>query len=194
MDGRARSRAARSKAICAMPSRAASSSCIYQPFIDVADRQRSSASRRWCAGSIRARPDPAGPVHSARRGNRPDRAARRMGAAAAPATTRRGWPRRHHGRGEPVAGPVPAGRAVRRSSASALQNSGLRAGSGWSSRSPNPCCCERALENHAFMRAAQEPRRRARARRFRHRLFVAQLPAPRSRSTRSRSTSRSLPT
>ena len=85
----------------------------------------------------RARHDPAGRVHPGRGGDRPDRAARRMGAAQG--LHRCGVvARRHQGRGQPVADPVDepeprAGRGQR-----ARRRRACRRG-GWRSRSRNRC-------------------------------------------------------
>ena len=72
--------------------------------------------RRWCAGSIpELGPDAPGALHPARRGDRPDRADRRVGAARglrarrAPGSRRR--PRAGRGLGEPLGAPVPRRRA-----------------------------------------------------------------------------------
>ena len=57
-------------------------------------RRASSASRRWCAGTTRERGlVAAGRVHPARRGDRPDRADRPLGAGARPAGSCAAWQR-----------------------------------------------------------------------------------------------------
>ena len=91
------------------------------------DRQRSSRLRGAAAlAPSRARHGAAGRVHPARRGDRPDRAARRLGAArglrrggALAGTIRR--------RGQPVAGAVQRPQSGRRPSCSALAASRLAA-------------------------------------------------------------------
>ena len=54
----------------------------YQPT-SASTTGASPASRRWCAGTTRPRAGRTGRVHPARRGDRPDRAARPLGAARA---------------------------------------------------------------------------------------------------------------
>ena len=111
----------------------------YQPLIDVAQRRGRRLRGADALESSRARPGRARRVHPGRRGNRPDRAARRLGAQA-------GLPRRGglagqaDGRGQSV------GRAVPQSDAGAVGGVGARPvrargrrGSSW--RSPRPCCC-----------------------------------------------------
>ena len=74
----ARRAPARSRPTCAARSSATSCALHYQPIVDLGRRARSSASRRWCAGSIPSRGLVAARrVHPARRGDRPDRADRR---------------------------------------------------------------------------------------------------------------------
>ena len=53
----------------------------YQPIVDVSQSTDRGASRRWCAGTIRSAARFRRELHSARRGDRADRAARRVGAA-----------------------------------------------------------------------------------------------------------------
>ena len=73
--------AARSRRACAARSSAASSCCTTSRR-STSRRGASSASRRWCAGSIPSSGLVApGRLHPARRGDRPHRADRRMGAA-----------------------------------------------------------------------------------------------------------------
>ena len=81
----------------------------YQPLVN---RRRPAHHRLRGAAALepsRARHDPAGRIHPGGGGNRPDRAARRMGAAQG--LRRRGdLARRHQGRGQPVADPGDATR------------------------------------------------------------------------------------
>ena len=104
--------------------------------------QRNERSRRRGAAAL-ASPasaaDPAGGVHPARRGDRADRAARRMGAAQACTEAAR-WPEPRQGGGQPVAGAVqqPQPRHDGRRGARRVRPA---ARSGWSSRSPKRCCC-----------------------------------------------------
>ena len=89
-DGRARAGAARAGDRPARRDRERrASSSYYQPLIDLATGRITGfeALLRWHAS--RPRPDLAGRVHSGRRGDRPDRAARRHGCCGRPAPTRR---------------------------------------------------------------------------------------------------------
>ena len=150
---------------------------------------RSSASRRcvrWHAP--RARPGRARRVHPDRRGDRPDRPARRLGARARPAAragrlaARRR--RRHRAcrstcRRAQLAQPdLAAHRRARRSRAA-----GLPAGALSLEITETSLMERRRARRCEALRALQALGVRARARRLRHRLLVARLPPAASRST-----------
>ena len=111
----------------------------YQPQINLATNELVciEALLRWTHAE-RGPVPPVG-VHSARRGDGPDRAARRMGAARG---LQRGGAlaRADQGRRQPLAGAVPQPRARHHGDACARRRAALRR-AGWNSRSPKRCCC-----------------------------------------------------
>ena len=131
-------------------------------------------------------PMPPGDVHPARRGERADPAARRMGAAQACSRPRSGPVVIVAVNLSPVQFRTTTWSAL---VARVLAETGLPP-RGSSSRSPRaPAAGHGRDAGHAD--AAQGAGRAHRHGRFRHRLFELALPAAASRSTRSRSTSRS---
>ena len=185
-----RATAARSSAICGRRSPTASSSLEYQPQVSTATA-RSSASRRWRAGIIRCAARAARRLHPDRRGERPDRRDRRMGAA------------RSLSRGRVLAARRCRSPSTSRRCSSAaatcsrlvqtvLQETGLAPDAARARDHRRRADRERRAR-HRDAEAPQGARRAHRAGRFRHRLFVAVAICSPSRSTGSRSIAPSSP-
>ena len=135
----------------------------------------------------------AGRVHSARRGDRPDRADRRMGAARRPASEAAQLADADQGRGQPLADAVQEPQSGADRGRWRWRTPGCpRAGS--SSRSPSRVFLQDNDDDARDPARAAQPRRAHRDGRFRHRLFVARAICAASRSTRSRSTESSCAT
>ncbi len=165
----------------------ANSTLVYQPQINLATNRGRRDGGAAALESSDARHRTAGRVHPAGRRNRPDHAARRMGAARQPAPRRR-------------AGPIRIKVAVNLSpvqfrnrgfvsdgDAGALAARDFRPG-GWNWRSPRRCCSRTTRRSSRCCISCASSACRDRDGRFRHRLLVAELPALASRSTSSRST------
>ena len=170
----------------------------YQPQRRPAAPARSSAPRRWCAGSTRSGawccPDA---LHPARRGDRPDRADRRMGAA-------RGLP--------PERAPGMDARAASRAWSRSTSRRASSARKAWCARVSrileetrlDPRLLEMELTESmvmhnvdaaiATLQGLKSLGVAAVGGRLRHRLLEPLLPARTCRSTRSRSTARSCAT
>ena len=99
-----------------------------------------------------------------------------MGAARRPAPRPRPGPAQHQDRGQPVAGPV----QHRGAGAVVIAGAGAHRAcrpTGWSSRSPRRRCCRTPTRCSTTLHELQRARRAHLDGRFRHRLFVAELPA-----------------
>ena len=171
--------------------RATSCALVFQPLIGLKENRITclEALLRW---DQRAGQHLAGRVHPGRRRNRPDRADRRMGAArglqhAVDLAGRR--PRR----GQPLGGAVQEQAALRDRGRACSRETGLPP-----TRLELEITESLLLDDNEHDAADAAPAAGARRPhldgRFRHRLFVAELPAQRSRSTRSRSTAPSCAT
>ena len=137
----------------ALPVRSALSAVLRRP-----DRPQARCRGAGALASSDARADPAGSVHSACRGDRADRAARRMGACGSACDDATSWP-------------ADIKVAVNLSPVQFKQAESVRCHrsrrceipdcrrSGWKSRSPNPCCWSARAENHAFMERLKQHRR-----------------------------------
>ena len=111
----------------------------YQPLVNLETKRGQRLRGAAALEPPGARHDLAGRIHPDRRGDRADRAARRMGAEDG---LRRGGQvaRSHQGRGQPVARAVEQPQPARPWSPRRSSNPACRRTS-CSSRSPKPCCC-----------------------------------------------------
>ena len=151
--------------------RCASSALIYQPLVDLQSRAHHRLRGAGALAASRARHGLAGRIHSGRRGDRPDHADRRMGAAHAPAA-------------RPRAGrTTSASRSTCRRCSSRSRNLVTTVMSALATSRPAPRRLELEITETLLLRrraaSAGDAARAARARRadldgrFRHRLFVA---------------------
>ena len=149
-------------------------SLAYQPQINLASNEMIAmeALLRWNHAERGAVPPCR--VHSARRGNGPDRAARRMGAARG-LQGRGALARSDQGRGQPLAGAVPQPRAGRDGDAGARRRAACAAPARARDHRGGAAAGRRDDRRHAA--SAARARRAHRDGRFRHRLLVAQLSA-----------------
>ena len=169
----------------------------YQPIVHLRTRRDHRPGGAGPLAAPRARDHPAAGLHPAGRGDRHDRADRRMGAARGVPAGRpvERAPRDNAADGErqPVRGPARPGRPARRWWRAALAESGLAPG--LPGHRADRVAAGRPPAEHAAPAAGDEgPGRPAGHRRLRHRLLVAWRTCAASRSTSSRSTSRSSTT
>ena len=141
--------------------RTASFEVHYQPLVDLATGEVTGVRGADPLAASRARPDPAGGVHPDRRGDRPDRAARRLGAAAG---LRRGGALagRRQGRGQPVAAAVPQRQRCCSRCVEALGDVGLAAAAARARDHRGRAAATRASRHRDAARAARARRRASR--------------------------------
>ena len=171
----------------------ASSSCTTSRS-SRAERRRWPASRRCCAGTTpSAAARPAGRVHPGRRGDRPDRVDRRLGASARSARSRSSGRRAGWSRRSPSTSPRAscAGSTSSRRVARAPARAPAPTRRGSPSSSPSRRRSQDPRDAEPILRELHDARPAARARRLRRRLLLAVAAARDAGARRSRSTARS---
>ena len=165
----------------------------YQPLVNLEHDEICGLRGAAALAPSRARHGLAGRVHPAGRGDRPDRADRRMGAARRPAREAATLAGAHQGRRQPVAGAVQAAAIWCETVVARARRLRPGAAAGWSWRSPNRVLLQNSEATLATLHELRELGVRIAHGRFRHRLFLARATCGASPSTRSRSTAASSP-